>query len=189
MPLKYKYLIIAGVACVGLFAVTAGVIHYTSRTEFCLSCHEMDIYQQEQAVSPHAKDYEGKEIGCSKCHIPATNPVRMITAKSWMGGIDIYMHLTGQAENLDRLHMQGVARRFTDDANCRACHEDLTKNAKKDGPNSDEGLLAHDNFMGKNGQSRRGCVGCHQNLAHLPKFDERLPKNKEFAERLKEVRR
>ena len=37
-------------------------------------------------------------------------------------------------------------------------------------------------------RARSGCVGCHQNLAHLPVFDERIPHNQKFAQKLKESR-
>lgn len=172
-------------ACIG--AVSVGV-KLTSTTSFCLSCHEMRVYQDELMASSHAKDADGNEISCSQCHIPGGNVVRMLGAKTWMGLKDLWVHTVEGGEDLDRAVMQPIARRFTDDANCRACHEDLEKNAKNDGPISAEGKLAHDNYLGKNGQSRSGCVGCHQNLAHLPVFDERIPKNQKFAEKLKESR-
>lgn len=186
MRFSRKYMLIAGAVCVGLIACTAGAVHLTSTTTFCLSCHEMRVYQEEQAYSPHAKDADGKEIGCSQCHIPAGNIFRMLMGKSWMGVRDVVFHLQGEGENLERLALQPVARRFTDDANCRKCHQDMKLNARKDGPISIEGSLAHDNYLGKNGKSRSGCVGCHQNLAHLPEFDARIPSNSEFAAKLKE---
>lgn len=65
MPYPSKRVWIVGcialAACVGLAA--AGV-SYSSRTEFCLSCHEMRVYQDELMLSPHAKDAQGKAIGC-----------------------------------------------------------------------------------------------------------------------------
>ena len=112
----------------------------------------------------------------------------MLGAKTWLGLKDLWVHNLDGGEDLDRAGMQPVARRFTDDANCRACHQDLSKNAKNDGPVSKEGQLAHDNYLGKNGRARSGCVGCHQNLAHLPVFDERIPHNQKFAQQLKESR-
>ncbi|MDO5536429.1 MAG: NapC/NirT family cytochrome c [Desulfovibrionaceae bacterium] len=189
IPIPKKRTLLVGslivLGCVG--AVAAGV-HVTSGNGFCLSCHEMRVYHDELQASSHAKDADGKEISCSQCHIPSGNIVRMLTAKAWMGAIDIWVHTVDGGEDLDRAAMQKVARRFTDDANCLACHEDLGQNAKKNGPVSAEGRLAHDNYLGRNGQARSGCVGCHQNLAHLPVFDERIPRNQEFARKLKESR-
>ncbi len=162
-----------------------GAVSYTSSTDFCMSCHEMQVYRQEQQASSHAKDAQGKEIGCAQCHIPGSNLFNMMTAKVYLGTKDLWSHYSG-APLPDRVAMQPIARRFTKDANCRACHKDLTKNAKNDGPISPEGDLAHQAYLGKNGQSRNGCAGCHTNMAHLPVFDQRIPKNAVFLKKLKE---
>ncbi len=158
----------------------------TSTNDFCMSCHEMHIYQEEQMASSHAKDADGKPISCSQCHIPSDGIVRMLAAKSYMGAKDLWVHYTGNPYDLNRAEMQKTARRFIDDNNCRACHEDLTKNAKNEAAISLEGKLAHDAYLGKNGQSKGGCVSCHANVAHLPKFDQRIPKNAEFLAKIKE---
>lgn len=183
---RKKVWIVGGLAAAVFVLGVAGGVSWTSRTAFCLSCHEMRVYHKELAMSSHAKDADGKEIGCSQCHIPNANLVRMLAAKSWMGVKDIWIHNVDGGQDLDRKAMQAAARRFTDDANCRACHQDLMLNASQKGPISDYGKLAHANYLGENGKSRSGCVGCHVNLAHLPSFDERLPINQKFAARLKE---
>ena len=179
---KFWASLAAGAIC-GVLVVAAGV-KLTSTTTFCLSCHEMRVYQQELAMSPHAKDASGAEIGCSRCHIPNAHVVRMLGAKAWMGMKDIWLHSTGDVTELDRAAMQPVARRFTDDSNCRQCHQDLMRNAKNTAENSVYGKLSHANYLGENGKSPTGCVGCHRNMAHLPKFDRRIPINREFAMRL-----
>ena len=177
---------LAAGAVIGITAVAA-TVRYTSGTEFCLSCHEMRVYAEEMKFSSHARDAEGRPIGCAQCHIPGGNIVRMLAAKMWMGSKDIWVHAVDGGTALDRAAMQPRARRFIDDANCLACHQDLGRNAKGDGPVSTEGRLAHDSYLGKNGRSRNGCAGCHANLAHLPPFDARIPRNHAFAEKLKEA--
>lgn len=174
---------LAGGAACGILLIAGGV-KLTSTTSFCLSCHEMRVYQQELAMSPHAKNAAGEDIGCSRCHIPNAHVVRMLGAKAWMGIIDVWRHNTGDVTDLDRAEMQAVARRFTDDSNCRQCHQDLMRNAKNTAENSVYGKLSHENYLGLNGKSPSGCVGCHRNVAHLPDFDKRIPKNREFAMRL-----
>jgi nitrate/TMAO reductase-like tetraheme cytochrome c subunit len=158
----------------------------TQKSSFCLSCHAMKLYQKELEASSHAKDAQGRPIGCAQCHVPGANIVRMLAAKSYMGGKDLWVHYTTAPTALDRAAMQPAARRFVDDVNCRSCHEDLAKNAKNDGPVSAEGKLAHDAYLGINGQARSGCAGCHANMAHLPPFDERIPRNAKFLSKLKE---
>ncbi|MEG6502618.1 MULTISPECIES: cytochrome c3 family protein [unclassified Desulfovibrio] len=189
MPYPRKRVWIIGSVILAACVALAGAgVAYTSGTSFCLSCHEMRVYQEEMRFSSHAADAQGQPIGCSQCHIPSGNVVRMLGAKAWLGVKDLWVHTTEGGADLDRAAMQPIARRFTDDANCRACHQNLTRNAKNDGPVSEMGRLAHENYEGKNGQARSGCVGCHRNLAHLPVFDERIPTNQKFAQKIKEIR-
>ena len=98
-------------------------VHVTSANSFCLSCHEMRVHQQELALSPHARDAKGNAIECVRCHIPSTNMIRMLSAKIWLRTKDLWVHNTASAPvELERKVMQSEARRFMDDANCRACH-------------------------------------------------------------------
>lgn len=180
---KFWAMLAAGAVCGVL--IVAGGVKLTSTTTFCLSCHEMRVYQKELAMSAHARDAQGNEIGCSRCHIPNAHVVRMLGAKAWMGIKDIWLHSTGDVTDLDRGAMQAVARRFTDDSNCRSCHQDLMRNAANTGENSVYGKLSHANYLGENGKSPAGCVYCHLNVAHLPEFDMRIPKNRKFAMKLR----
>lgn len=168
-----------------VLAVGSIGVHVTSVNSFCLSCHEMRAHKQELAYSPHAQDAKGAPITCTQCHIPETNVARMLSAKAWLGAKDIWVHWTTDgAVELNRKAIQPEARRFVDDANCRACHEDLYRNARGDGPVSVYGRLAHDNYLDKNGSSRSGCAGCHRNVAHLPPEDRRYDANAEFNAKL-----
>ena len=90
-----------------MLTVVIGIgVQQTSTTSFCLSCHEMAIYKEELKLSSHAKDADGKEIGCTQCHIPSTNVVRMLAAKTYMGTKDLWVHFVEGGENLDRAKMQ-----------------------------------------------------------------------------------
>ena len=186
MSLRRKRFWVAGIVVLVCLLGTGVVAMETQKSSFCLSCHEMQPYQKELEASPHAKDAKGQAIGCSQCHVPSTNIVRMLTAKSYLGAKDMWVHYIDGPVALNRAAMQPVARRFVDDANCRACHDDLAKNAKNDGPVSAEGKLAHEAYLGANGQARSGCAGCHANMGHLPPFDERIPRNAKFLSKLKE---
>lgn len=188
MDVKKRNTRVVGIAAVALAvfcAVTAYSLKATSTVEFCTSCHEMKLHQEELKFSTHAKDKDGKEITCSNCHIPAGYGPRYLSVKIYSGVKDLFVHFTENPESIDRGRQQLVARRFLDDANCLSCHEDLYKDAKGEKEVSKEGRLAHDSYMGKNGQARSNCAGCHINIAHLPEFDRRLHVNKEFAERIK----
>lgn len=164
--------------------VTGAMLSITSSTRFCLTCHEMNVHQQELALSPHAKDADGNAIGCSQCHLPRGVGPRYFAVKTYSGLKDVYVHFNEAPQNLDRRALQPVARRFVDDASCMKCHDDLYKDAKNKGPISALGKVAHDSYNGLDGKTYRNCVGCHVNIAHLPVFDRRLDVNKDFAKKI-----
>ncbi len=181
---RYSAVLLALAGFVALCAVSAYALRATSSTAFCMSCHEMQPYRTELQASSHAKDTNGTPIDCRQCHIPAGAGPRFLAVKIYSGVKDVAVHFLQRPDTLDRVHAQQAARRFVDDANCLACHGDLYTNAKGDAPVSEFGKLAHDAYLGKNGNTRQGCAGCHVNLAHLPEFDRRLPGNASFASRL-----
>lgn len=164
--------------------VTGFALHATSTMEFCTSCHEMHAQAEELRYSPHAKDKDGNPITCSQCHIPPGFGPDYLVVKTYSGIKDLCVHFFVQPEVLVRVELQPVARRFVSDANCLKCHEDLSKDAKGEKPISELGKLSHDAYLGKNGQAKSNCAGCHINMAHLPEFDRRLDVNKAFAARI-----
>lgn len=168
-----------------LFSCLSGyALHATSSTGFCMSCHEMEPYLNEQQFSSHARDKEGQAIECAQCHIPQGFGPRYLAVKAYSGTKDLAVHFWSKPNRLNRVHTQKVARRFIDDANCLACHQDLYKNAPGEAAVSEYGRLAHEAYLGKNGTTKRNCAGCHINLAHLPEFDRWLETNAAFTSRL-----
>ena len=155
----------------------------TSSTDFCMSCHEMKIYKEELAKSSHALTKDKKTVGCRDCHIPDGYTGRYIIVKTVLGVRDVVFHYLGDPDNLDRREMQKIARRFIPDENCRACHQDLTKDTE-DKDLSEIGKLCHEAYLGENGETRRGCAGCHFYMAHLQGFDRRYQFNADFAKNL-----
>lgn len=153
---------------------------------FCSSvCHEMGPHRTELSSSAHAADADGKEIDCARCHIPAGFGPRYLAVKTYSGLKDLYVHLAESPVILNRAELQSAARRFIVDDNCRACHADLYKDSKNEKEISEIGRLSHDAYLGRNGQAKSNCAGCHANIAHLPEFDRRLEVNKEFAGRIR----
>jgi len=171
--------------CMGLLCLipVSKSLQITSSTEFCMSCHEMKIYKDELGKSSHAVDKDKKPIQCRQCHIPDSLGHKYLTVKALFGIQDVIVHYMGNPDELDRRQMQKIARRFIPDENCLGCHQDLYKDVKEK-KISEIGRLAHDAYLGKNGNTKRNCAGCHFNMAHLPEFDRRFPFNTEFAKRL-----
>jgi nitrate/TMAO reductase-like tetraheme cytochrome c subunit len=143
----------------------------------------MQRYQDELKLSSHAVDKDKKAVECAQCHIPLKVGPRFVAVKSVQGLNDLVVHYFDNPERLNRRNLQAKAGRFISDDNCLACHQDLYKDTK-DKPISEIGRLCHDAYLGKNGTTAHGCVGCHANLAHLPEFDRRYEVNAKFAARL-----
>jgi len=178
-----KYILISLGILIPIILVMSISMARTSTTDYCISCHEMKIYKDELEKSSHAIDKDKKPIECSQCHIPNTIGPKYLTVKTVLGMKDLLVHYFGDPENLERRKMQKSARRFIPDENCLECHKDLNKNVK-DEKLSEIGRLCHEAYQGKNGDTKRGCAGCHFNMSHLPKFDRRYFFNAEFAKRL-----
>jgi nitrate/TMAO reductase-like tetraheme cytochrome c subunit len=145
----------------------------------------MGVHREELRSSAHARDKDGKEIGCAQCHIPPGFGPRYMAVKTYSGIKDVFVHLVNSPVILDRAALQSAARRFVDDDNCRGCHTDLYRDAKGEKEISDIGGISHDAYLGKNGQAKSNCAGCHVNIAHLPEFDRRLEVNRAFAGRIR----
>lgn len=180
ISLKIFIILFAFVAIIVLMSISMA---RTSTTEFCMSCHELKTHKNELEKSSHAVDKDKNPIQCHQCHIPNGIGPRYFFIKTYLGIKDMLVHNFGDPENFDRRKLQKIARRFLPDENCRACHEDLTKDAKGN-KISEIGRLCHEAYLGQNGNTMRGCAGCHFNMAHLPEFDRRFFFNAEFAKRL-----
>jgi nitrate/TMAO reductase-like tetraheme cytochrome c subunit len=178
-----KGLVILLLAVVIFLGVISFSMAKTSSTEYCISCHEMKIYKEELEKSSHALTKDKKAIECRDCHIPDSFGGRYLIVKTVLGMKDVMSHYLGDPENLNRREMQHIARRFVPDENCRACHQDLKKDTE-DKVLSEIGRLSHEAYLGENGKTRRGCAGCHFNMAHLPDFDRKYHFNAEFAKKL-----
>ena len=177
------------------FLMSGASLVATSQDNFCLSCHEMRSYKDELLQSPHAKDADGNPIGCSQCHVSSAGLISMLETKVTLGVTSTWTHFTSEELLLNRSKMRETARKYVADSNCRACHEDLMLNASLDGPVSQKGKAAHEEylknnphpdrggcsrchgkpnrFISKNKRSKKkakvdakGCVSCHENMAH-----------------------
>ena len=123
-----KVWIAATVLVALVLAGTAIGVHVTSSTSFCLSCHEMRVHQQELALSPHAQDARGNAIECVQCHIPSTNIVRMLSAKTWLGTKDLWVHAKndGAISEYGRLaHDNYLDKNGSSRSGCAGCHRNI----------------------------------------------------------------
>jgi len=154
--------VLAGVAGVtGLEAVVAG----TSTTEFCLSCHEMQIMQEEFTKSIHFRNRSGVRLECGDCHVPKDGLRKYISKIQALD--DVYAHFIGtidtpekfEARREDMAHTVRAAMKEDNSQACRNCHAfnamDLAKQA-------DRPKRKHSEAM-DTGQT---CIDCHKGIAH-----------------------
>jgi nitrate/TMAO reductase-like tetraheme cytochrome c subunit len=144
-PKRRRRWIIAGSVVGGVIVilVIAAFItaHFTSRSSFCNSCHEMNLYYSSWQSSTHAS------AECRDCHIP---PGTVPYIETKLGSFrEIYVHLSGNPEP------PIAVTREIPNASCYRCHSN---------PPSDPTLptvtFKHEKHSGIN------CISCHVRLVH-----------------------
>lgn len=146
---------------------TAAIMHKTSSTEFCLSCHSMQIPYEEYQGSIHFTNAKGIRAECSDCHIP-TDPVDYVITKI-RATKDIYHEfVTGKIDDEDKYeaHRMEMAEtvwaqlRANDSATCRSCH---SFDAMDSYEQSEDAAKMHEYGIANN----QTCIDCHKGVAHF----------------------
>ncbi|MEI8671033.1 NapC/NirT family cytochrome c [Vibrio sp. SA48] len=147
---------------------TATIMHYTSSTEFCVSCHSMQLPYEEYESSIHFSNSKGIRAQCADCHIP-TNPVDYVITKV-RASKDIYHEfVTGKIDSEEKYEEHRMAMAETvwaqfkanDSATCRSCHD---FDAMDTYEQSEEAVKMH-TYGQENNQT---CIDCHKGVAHFP---------------------
>lgn len=140
-------------------------LHYTNRTEFCVSCHSMQNNFEQLKETVHWKSASGVHAGCPDCHVPKAFLPKM-QAKLFAVK-DIYHEIMGTVDTKEKFeaHKWEMANRVwkkmkeTDSRECRSCHsfdhmdfDEQDKMASKKHPKAI-----------KRGQT---CIDCHKGIAH-----------------------
>ncbi|MEQ6341281.1 MAG: NapC/NirT family cytochrome c [Gammaproteobacteria bacterium] len=168
-------LIFAGGIVIGALAIPSAV-EYTSKTEFCISCHEMKttVYE-EYKKTIHYNNPDGVRADCSDCHIPRSWGPTLI--RKIMAAKDVYHHLAGTIDTPEKFEARRpeMAQRVWDSmkANnsqeCRNCHQFGAMELKNQRLRAQK---QHQNAM-KDGST---CIDCHKGIAHKP-IHEQTKKN------------
>ncbi|WP_427983793.1 NapC/NirT family cytochrome c, partial [Agarivorans sp.] len=171
MSIKKRY--VAAIAAVGVVVgwLTLGgaavVMHYTSDTEFCLSCHTMETAYKEYQGSVHFSNAKGIRAECSDCHIPKEPTDYLIT--KIRATKDIYHEfITGKIDTPEKYaaHRTELAEmvweqfRANDSATCRSCHN---FDAVEQFEQSRDAAQMHA-YAKENNQT---CIDCHKGVAHF----------------------
>lgn len=154
---KKLIIVIPVLAVLGL-----GGIGYTSRPQFCGSCHEMEANYKSWQTSAH------RGVDCLKCHV---DPGPTALAKRKIAALgELYGHFTG--------NYQKPIRARVNFQNCLSCHNGSSKDPRAKDITTTQGPQAaafpHDDVI----SGKISCLECHQKVAHgtLPSGQVEPPK-------------
>ena len=163
--IKVKVLIIA----ILIFAVTiplAVMSPYLNRTEFCLSCHEMDLPHRDYVKSSHFSNPSGTRAECSSCHVPRRIVPKFV--RKMIAVREVYAHFSGVLDTEKKFEDERarLAKRVWADmkANnsreCRYCHnQEAFVFAEFKKPKEAE-------RMQKGLKENQTCIDCHKGKIH-----------------------
>jgi len=117
-----------GTFVLALIGVTTfGVVHHTSETSFCISCHEMKETKSELGRSGHGVNRSGYEVSCADCHI--TQGVMGMVEAKWKGLKELTIHYVDNPMKkpekwaLRRMELKKKVAREMPQQNCTRCHD------------------------------------------------------------------
>lgn len=153
---------------IGLLLVAGGVtvMHKTSDTAFCVSCHSMERPLAEYQGSVHFENHAGIRAECADCHVP-TAPVPYLLTK--IAAVkDIYGEITGKIDTEEKYDAHKLAMaesvwktmKANDSATCRSCHSFEAMDILAQRP---EARKAHPVAIKEN----QTCIDCHRGVAHI----------------------
>lgn len=150
------------------FGGSSYMMHKTSETSFCLSCHSMQAPYEEYQGSIHFKNQKGIRAECSDCHIPK-EPLDYFLAKV-KASKDVYHEfVTGKIDTPEKYEEHRLEMAQTvwhqmqqnDSATCRSCHQfDAMDMASQ----SADAQKMHDLGI----KEKQTCIDCHKGIAHFP---------------------
>jgi cytochrome c-type protein NapC len=161
--------ILAGVLIWG--ALNMGM-EWTNRSEFCLSCHEMQIPFEELKKTVHYRNRSGTTVQCADCHVASSKTpldyARKLTMKV-LAAKDVVGHITGVIDTPEKFEAMRfeMAKRVwasmkeSDSKECRNCHDFKTMDTDKQ---KDRSVVKHEGAI----EDGKTCIDCHKGIAHKP---------------------
>jgi nitrate/TMAO reductase-like tetraheme cytochrome c subunit len=168
-------LIMLVIGAVGLGTVN-WVVHATSTTQFCFTCHShQQFIRPEYEASTHFRNEAGVRAECADCHLPHDNWFELMYTKVTVSA-DIVPELAGKIGTAEKYaaHRGEMAQQVwremlgNDSKFCRSCHsfDAMNLEAQRRMPSR-----RHAAAIGS-GQS---CIECHRGMVHaLPENAEQL---------------
>lgn len=141
-------------------------VHYTSTTEFCLSCHSMRTSGDEYKTSVHFRNASGVRAECKDCHIPPGVVPTLMRKTEALN--DLYHTFispsidTPEKFNAKRaeLAQREWARMSANNSTaCKSCHSYEAMDHGKQSANAAAQMTAA-------AAKDSNCIDCHKGIAH-----------------------
>lgn len=155
----------------------------TSTTEFCVSCHSMNIPKEEWEGSVHFSNRKGIRAECADCHIPQDSAYHYVKTKVlalkdvWNTFVvdklpdqDAY-----EKHRLEMAKQVWANMKETDSATCKSCH---SVEAMVLSEQSEAAQKMHKIAQ----ETNQTCIDCHKGIAHF--MPEMEVDNKEASSEL-----
>ena len=163
----------AGVVIIGIViglsmgGFSASMIHATSTTEFCVSCHVYENFYPEFQGSVHNANASGVQAGCSDCHIAHDSWYNMMYVKAKSGLSDMWAYTVGgvntpeefEAKRREMAERVWARHESNDSQYCRSCHQEEAWDLEAQEPAA---RAAHQIAMNQD----QTCINCHKGIAH-----------------------
>ena len=162
---------LGGLIAFALGAVALGsmnyVLHATSSTEFCYTCHSHDAFiRPEYEASSHFVNTAGVRAGCADCHLPHDNWFELVWTKAVVS-LDVIPELAGKLETAEKFEAhraemaEDVWRQFkeNDSKFCRSCHSIDAMDLEAQGRST---ARRHTRAT----ERSETCIDCHYGIVH-----------------------
>lgn len=162
---------LGGFAAFALGAIALGttnyVLHETSSTEFCYTCHSHEMFiKPEYEASSHFINTAGVRAECADCHLPHDNWFELVWTKAVVS-LDIIPELAGKLDTAEKYEAhraemaESVWRQFkeNDSKFCKSCHSVAAMDLEAQGRST---ARRHTRDEGET------CIDCHYGLVHKP---------------------
>lgn len=154
ISITLAFLILSGMVSIYVFHM----IEETSEPEYCVSCHEMELFYDAWAGSAHGYSDEGSiEAACTDCHLPHNGTINYLITKAQTGIHDLWAHHTGV--DTDWHATREHRNSYTYNSGCSKCHVELVA------PGIPlKAVHAHRDY--ELGIVEKTCVDCHVDTGH-----------------------
>lgn len=141
-------------------------VHYTSTTEFCLSCHSMRTSGDEYKTSVHFRNASGVRAECKDCHIPPGVVPTLMRKTEALN--DLYHTFISpsidtpekfNAKRAELAQREWARMSANNSAACKSCHSYEAMDHGKQSANAAAQMTAA-------AAKDSNCIDCHKGIAH-----------------------